>query len=140
MFQARVSSVSSVFIFMLQMFYLDVSKVDQSVACRRTPTTTGAPPWFTCRRQRPADASWRAYVGGAGGHRSRFRRVGAGRGSTVQTLDGHGSAVLPCEARDGRGPRFQTLTLVGNGMERVGCDAGTGARELRPDMGLGLDV
>ena len=34
---------------------------------------------------------------------------------------------MPCGVLDGRGPRFRTLALVGNEMERVGCDEGTGA-------------
>lgn len=54
----------------------------------------------------------------------------------VRTLDGRGDAVLPWGAQDGRGHGFRTLALVGNGMERVGCDVGTGARELCPDTGL----
>jgi hypothetical protein len=52
--------------------------------------------------------------------------VGAGHGSAVRTRDGRGGVVLPCGARDGREPRFQTLALVGNGTERVGCNAGMG--------------
>jgi hypothetical protein len=77
-------------------------------------------------------------------------QVGAGPSSTMRscgavpatmwTLDGREGAVLSCGALDGRGLRFHMLVLVGNGMKRVRCDAVTGARELRPDAGLGPDV
>jgi hypothetical protein len=63
-----------------------------------------------------------------------------GRGFVVRTQDGRRGAVPLCGARDGRGPHFQMLAMVGNKTERVGCDAGMGAQELRPDAGLESDV
>ena len=40
----------------------------------------------------------------------------------------------------GVGNGFRTLALVLNRLERVGCDVGTGARELHPDASLGPNV
>jgi hypothetical protein len=64
MFQAYVSSVSSIFRRMLQMFHLDVSKVYLGEHMFHLPQPlycycwgTGAPSWVTCRCLRPVDAS-----------------------------------------------------------------------------------
>ena len=59
-----------------------------------------------------------------------------GCGSTVRTRDGRGGMILPCGVWDGHGPWVWTLALVGNGTERVGCNTGTRAWELRPDASL----
>ena len=52
------------FIVCFHIYVVDVSsgcfKSISGVACRRPPAAAGAPPWFTCRRLRPADASARA--------------------------------------------------------------------------------
>jgi hypothetical protein len=72
-----------------------------------------------------------ASTSGSGGHGSRFRCTDTGwaRG-----------AVLPCGGAGSARDAVPELALVGNGIERVGCDAGTRAQELRPDAGLGLDI
>jgi hypothetical protein len=67
-------------------------------------------------------------------------QVGMGRGFVVRTRDGRKGAVPLCGARDGRGPQFQMLAMVGNRTERVGCDAGMGAQELRTDADLESNV
>jgi hypothetical protein len=114
-------------------------KSRSSVACRRLPAIAGVPPGS---RVGPTDA-FAVHICRWG----RWARVlvlscgrGVGCGSTLRTLDGHGGTVLSCGARDGRDHGFRMLALVGNRIERVGCDASTGARELRPDVGLGPDV
>jgi hypothetical protein len=109
------------------MFHLNVSKVDRVLhAAARLPL-------MVCRL-RPADASaariykrgrWAQVTVPPCRHGARFHCADTG---------------WACWRRMGAGHGFWTLVLVGNRMERVGCDAGTRARELRPNAGLGPDA
>jgi hypothetical protein len=83
------------------------------------------PPWFTCWRLRPVDASAACIC-----RRGRWARVPVlpcRPEAWFHRADGRWvprGMVLPCGARDGRSSRFRTLALVGkqDGTRGMRCE------------------
>jgi hypothetical protein len=149
MLQWLYTYVSSIFRHMLQMFYLDVSKVDHVLQdavhllllVHRRGSHAGTSTTRIHKRGKWAQVAVTACGGMGCGFacihkRDRWAQV-------VVPLCGRGMGVgasVVRGAQDGNKPRFQTLVLIGNGTESVGCDVGIGVRELRLDAGLGPDI